>query len=335
MNEKIAGLVKSSDRLHAFSGELVRQGYRVVEIDLEDEALFRGRELARFNVIIYYPRFALASSHPQALRHVQDQLAEIHRRYPSIRMFPDPVLFPYYSDKVRQHYFLTSTDFPVARSYLLDSDESITRIARELGFPVVLKNRYGAGGDQVFRIDDVSALREWREVSRMRFGGSKARLWLLRKLFSRATIRGFFGERELYYPFLSAPLIAQEFIPHDTDLKVVVIDGVAMEFHWRKKAHREMWKMNIDGGAIGEWSYVPPEPLRLAERLANHLGAKWLNVDLMRKGDEWLISEFSPVWHHYRYKEYPSLVYCSDYNGPLDAEAASNLERLIVSSLDQ
>jgi hypothetical protein len=328
----IAGLVRSPERFDAFHRELTDNGYEVREISFDDQAAWSTFDFGQLNLLIFFPSFQFSSSHPLALRHVQDQLAEIHRQYPTLPMFPDPALIPYYCDKARQHLFLVRAGLPVPRTVLLESDLAVDQAEQELGFPVVLKNRFGAGGDYVFLVENRRQLDAYYAASNMRFSGVAGWKLLADRLLRRPTLRGLFADREASYPLLSAPLLAQEFVPHDRDLKTVVGDGIPIEFHWRRRANEAMWKMNIDGGAAGEWSYAPDEPLELSVRLADMLGAKWLNTDLLWSNGKWLISEFSPVWHHYRYREKPSFVYESNYNGPIDAEEASHLERLIVRS---
>lgn len=135
------------------------------------------------------------------------------------------------------------------------------------------------------------------------------------------------------YPFLSPPLLAQKFIQHDRDLKTVVGSGKVVEAHWRMKADQGMWKVNIDAGGIGIWGRVPEEAIELSERLARDLEASWINLDLMVGGSRFLISEFSPVWHHYAYREKPTFRYEDDYNIDTTLEIALDLERIIVESL--
>ncbi len=53
----------------------------------------------------------------------------------------------------------------------------------------------------------------------------------------------------------------------------------------------------------------------------------------MMSDDKFLVSEFSPVWHHYKYKEKPSFVYKDDYNIDIPLELSLDLERIIVESL--
>jgi len=93
-----------------------------------------------------------------------------------------------------------------------------------------------------------------------------------------------------------------------------------VEGHWRIQAHDKMWKMNIDDGGVGEWSFIPQEAIDLSVNLSRSLNASWLNIDLLMSGDRFLISEFSPVWPHYEYREKPSFVYKDDYNDDLAEE---------------
>ncbi|NLW66252.1 MAG: hypothetical protein GXY28_00480, partial [Bacteriovoracaceae bacterium] len=63
------------------------------------------------------------------------------------------------------------------------------------------------------------------------------------------------------------------------------------------------------------------------------LGAGWINLDLMPSERGFLISEFSPVWHHYAFREKPTFVYKDDYNIDPPLALSLDLERIIVESL--
>ena len=106
-----------------------------------------------------------------------------------------------------------------------------------------------------------------------------------------------------------------------------------MEAHWRFKADAAMWKVNIDGGGIGVWGHVPQEALDLSTRLASDLKISWLNLDIIKGNGQFLITEFSPVWHHYAYREKESFVYKDDYNIEMPLEISLDLERIIVESM--
>jgi glutathione synthase/RimK-type ligase-like ATP-grasp enzyme len=204
---------------------------------------------------------------------------------------------------------------------------------KELGYPMIVKNRYGAGGDAVFRIYKKQELIDLYNLSTLNvfnLGSLKYFMSMIRKrIFYYRLIK----TRRMGYPFLSPPLLAQKFIQLDRDLKTVTGNYKVVEAHWRIQANKEQWKVNIDGGGVGVWSKVPEEALHLSERLARDLKTSWLNIDMIPSDNGFLITEFSPVWHHYAYKEKPTFVYQDDYNIDIPLEVSLNLEKMIVESL--
>lgn len=323
-------LFRSDNRFDSFVGKFREHGCDVEILDFRDPA-WQGVDYGRFDLIFLYPTFQYSSNHPLALRWVKDNLAHLHRCFPDVPMFPDPSMLEFYGDKYLQHLFLDARGLPTPRTIALEGDIAMGK-AIELGFPQVVKNRFGAGGDQVWLVNSAEELRSLQECAEMRFGGRGPRSRVLRELFSRLFLRGFRRGRPAVYPFLSPPLVAQEFLPHEADLKTVTCDNRVVEAHWREKGPDGGWKANIDGGGVGIWGHVPDSAIDLSHRLSRALGAKWVNADFLVSGDKFTISEFSPVWHHYGYKENPNFEYRSDYNFPLDPVAASDLEELIVTS---
>jgi hypothetical protein len=200
---------------------------------------------------------------------------------------------------------------------------------------MVLKNRYGAGGGSVFRIADREELTEYYRISKLDLFNIGSLKYFAKMFSERLFYWQLIKARKARYPFLSSPLLAQEFIHHDRDLKTVVGYEKVVEAHWRFKADEAMWKVNIDGGGIGVWGEVPKEALDLSTRLARDLKIRWLNIDIIKGNGKYLITEFSPVWHHYAYKEKESFVYKEDYNIEVPLEISLDLERIIVESLIQ
>jgi len=325
-------LFKSKERFVPFKKKLLE--YDVNSIVLDFESLnWIEFDYSKIDFIIYYPSFRYSSNHPLALQEVYDNLMFIHSRFPHIKMYPDPKLIPYYNDKYRQYLFLRKNGYPIPETIPLFSKESVERADIELGYPMVIKNRYGAGGGAVFRVFNKKELDEYFNLSELNLfnlGSAKYFLKLLSKrIFYYWLIKG----KRMIYPFLSAPLLAQQFIKMDRDLKTVVGNCKVVEAHWRIKANEAMWKVNIDSGGIGEWSKIPEEAIELSERLARDLQASWVNLDIVANNGRFLITEFSPVWHHYSYKEKPSFVYRDDYNIDVPLEVSLDLEKLIIESL--
>lgn len=326
-----AVLFKSERRFDAFKARLAEHGVDTTVLDFATPD-WVNHDFRNVDFVIYFPSFQFTSNHPLALQIVQDNLMHLHRRYPHLKMFPDPKVIPYYSDKYRQFLFLQSCGLPMPETYPLVTKAAVDHAAQRLGFPLVVKNRFGAGGDYVVRVDDRRTLDTYYALSSLDLFSVRAARHYLRMLGQRAFYYHLIKRRQMAYPFWSPPLLAQRFTPHERDIKTVVGNGKVVEAHWRGKATPGMWKVNIDGGGIGEWSRVPSEVIELAERLAAALEARWLNIDIIESDGRYLITEFSPVWHHYAYKEKPSFVYKDDYNIDVPLDVALDLERLIVES---
>lgn len=327
-----AVLFKSERRFSAFKEEFTKYGVNCQVLDFEKQDWIHF-DYSDIDFIVYFSFFKYSSNHPLALYQVHDNLMHIISKYPHIKMFPDPNVIKYYCDKYRQYLLLESNNYPIPETYPLFSDESLDLAESRLGYPIILKNRYGAGGDFVFKVSNRKELEKYYKVSTLNlFNGSSARHFfnmISKRIFYYHLIK----EKRMFYPFLSPPLLAQKFIKIKRDLKTVVGNCKVVEAHWRLKSDENMWKMNIDGGGIGEWSYIPKEARDISESLARHLNAIWLNIDLIESEGKFLITEFSPIWHHYAYKEKPSFVYREDYNIGVPLEVSLDLERIIVESL--
>lgn len=327
-----AVLFQSLERFDAFRGKLEEYGVEVTLLDF-DRHEWLDFDFSIIDFVIYYPSFEYSSNHPLALYKVYDNLSDIRRRFPEVRIFPDPRILHFYNDKYKQFLFLKSRNYPIAPTQPLLSEESLDLVEREFGYPLVVKNRYGAGGGSVFRVNDRRELETYYKLSTLNLWDRSVFKHLASLVFKRIFLYHLIKARRMSYPFLSPPLLAQKYITHDHDLKTVVGNYKVVEAHWRRKAHGKMWKVNIDDGGIGEWSYVPDVPIELSIRLARDLETNWLNLDFMISDGQYLISEFSPVWHHYAYQEKPSFVYKDDYNIDVPLEVSLDLERIIVESL--
>lgn len=327
-----AVLFKSQERFASFQERLEHRGiaYDVLDFASQDWISY---DYTQVDLAIYYSGFEYSSNHPLALHAVHDNIMFIHSEYPHLKFYPDPNVVNYYNDKYRQYLFLKAHKYPIAPTVPLLSKASFSEAETLLGYPMVIKNRFGAGGESVFLARDLDELKNYYALSTLDMFNMYALRTFLATLRKRSFYYHLMKARRVQYPFLSPPLIAQKFVTIERDLKTVVGNYRVVEGHWRIQADKAMWKMNIDGGGIGEWSRIPEHAISLSERLARDLRATWLNIDLIISGENCLISEFSPVWHHYRYKEKPNFVYKDDYNIDIPVEIACDLETMIVDSL--
>jgi hypothetical protein len=325
-------LFKSKERFNTFKLKLADYGVEVTVLDFEAHE-WLDFDYSNIDFIIYYPSFEYSSNHPLALHEVHDNLMFIYSQYPQIKFYPDPKIIEFYNDKYKQYLFLKAHKYPMPETIPLFSNESLELADKNLGYPMVIKNRYGAGGGSVFRVFNKKELQRYYNISRLNlFNLASAKYFgnlFSKRIFYYHLIR----EKKMPYPFLSPPLLAQKFLKIDRDLKTVVGNHKVVEAHWRIQANDSMWKMNIDGGGTGVWSKVPQEAIDLSVSLAKDLEAGWLNIDLIKSNETFLITEFSPVWHHYAYKEKSNFVYKDDYNIDVPLEVSLDLERIIVQSL--
>jgi glutathione synthase/RimK-type ligase-like ATP-grasp enzyme len=326
-----AVLFKSQERFSTFEKELLSRNIdlRILDFEKSDWVTF---DYTNIDFIIYYPSFRYSSNHPLALHEVKDNLFFLSTEHPHLIIYPDPVLIDYYNDKYLQFLYLCRHNFPIPHTIPLSSRESVEYADKTLGYPMIVKNRYGAGGGSVFKVCNKSELQSFFNLSTLNLFNFGSIKYFSKLLSKRIFYYNLIKAKRMSYPFLSPPLIAQKFLHIEKDLKTVVGDGKLIEGHWRKQANQDMWKMNIDDGGIGEWSYIPDKAIDLSLSLANSLKANWLNIDLIESGGDFYISEFSPVWHHYAYKEKDSFVYKDDYNIDIPLQTSLNLELIIVDS---
>lgn len=327
-----AVLFKSEERFSSFKKVLEEYGCNCIVLDFATHEWI-DYDYSKIDFLIYYPSFKYSSNHPLSLYRVHDNLAHINSIYPDLKMYPDPQLVQYYNDKYKQYLFLEAHNYAIPLTYPLLSEESVKLADAELGYPMVIKNRYGAGGGSVFKIFNKKELLNYYNLSTLNFFNIGSGRYYMSMISKRIFYYHLIKAKKMSYPFFSPPLLAQKFVRLNRDLKVVVGNDKVVEAHWRIQANRDQWKVNIDGGGIGEWSKIPPEVVALSEKLARNLKARWINIDIIEDDGDYLITEFSPVWHHYAYKEKPTFVYKDDYNIDTPLGVSLNLERIIVQSL--
>jgi len=327
-----AVLFKSKERFASFQKKLVEYNVEAHVLDF-DSLEWLDFDYSSIDFLIYYPSFRFSSNHPHALQDVYDNITFLAERWPHLKMFPDPKIVKYYNDKYRQFLFLKAKNFPVPETIPLFSESSLEDADRSLGYPMVVKNRYGAGGGSVYRVYNKKELYNFYRLSKMDLFHTGAARFFGKMLGERLFYWQLIKARKARYPFFSPPILAQKFVKIDRDLKTVIGGFKVVEAHWRHQADPEMWKVNIDGGGTGVWGKVPEEAVDLSVNLAKELNASWLNIDMIMENGRFLITEFSPVWHHYAYKEKPSFVYKDDYNIDVPLEVSLDLERIIVESL--
>jgi hypothetical protein len=327
-----AVLFQSTERVPAFQKKMSEYGIDCTLLDFESLD-WLDFDFSDIDMAIYYSKFKYTSDHPSALHDVYDNLMHIVSEYPNLKIYPCPNIIQYYNDKYKQFLFLRKHDYPIPETIPLFSRQSMEVAEERLGYPMVVKNRHGAGGGSVFRVFNRKELEQLYNISTLNLFNAGTLKYYAKMIGKREFFWHLIRNKQAQYPFLTPPLLAQKFLKIDRDLKTVIGNFKIVEGHWRYQATKSMWKMNIDDGGTGVWEKISKDAIDLSERLARETKASWINLDLIRSNGQFFITEFSPIWHHYAYKEKPDFIYRDDYNVDVPLEVSLDLERIILESL--
>jgi ribosomal protein S6--L-glutamate ligase len=126
-------------------------------------------------------------------------------------------------------------------------------ITKDFSFPFIAKvPRCSAGGRGVFQIRDPQGLEEYLKLTPIAY--------------------------------------VQEYLPHERDLRVVLIDYEPLLAYWRIR-DRDDFRTNLRQGGTIRFDPVPDEPLRLARETARRCRLNDVGLDLIQQGNIWYVIE--------------------------------------------
>jgi [lysine-biosynthesis-protein LysW]---L-2-aminoadipate ligase len=156
-------------------------------------------------------------------------------------------------DKGKQALLFGQSGVPHPRSYHAFSHSQVRELARELGWPVVVKPLSGSWGRGVVRLTDDGCLDAW--------AGGRESADAAGKMF---------------------PVLVQEYVDKpDHDLRVVVVGAEPIVAIQRKSTD---WRTNTHLGATVERVAVTPEIERLCTRVVDLIGPGFYGIDLVEDG---------------------------------------------------
>jgi ribosomal protein S6--L-glutamate ligase len=82
----------------------------------------------------------------------------------------------------------------------------------------------------------------------------------------------------------------QEYLPHDRDLRVVLINYKVVIAYWRVQAAGE-FRANLHQGGTMDFDNVPPEALRLAQKCARACRLNDVGLDFLHSNGTWHLIE--------------------------------------------
>ena len=186
------------------------------------------------------------------------------------------------SDKLLTLQLLAARGIPVPKTIWVKPDTRPAFIVEQLGMPVVVKILDGSKGHGVSLVHSAHELET-----------------LLEMLFSARA---------------SSPILAQEFIADSRgrDLRVLIVDGKPLVGMLRRNASADGFKSNVSAGGIAE-AYPLTDAIRdLSARVVEALGLNVGGIDLLFKGDGYVVGEANSV------PGFQGIESCSQINVPME-----------------
>ena len=219
---------------------------------------------SRFNGV---PEVLTLGVKPNFLDYTPEERQKIHDAecilYPSLnyaqyfttmgkRIFPSVETYLYAGQKMKQTtlFNMLSIPHPKTRVYL---QREFDRIEKEFAFPFIAKiPRASSRGRGVFKITDSAQLGKYLEKTKFAY--------------------------------------IQEYLPHEKDLRVVLINYEPVLAYWRKLPHGDFRTNLFQGGKI-DFENIPQDVLELAQECARKCNFNDVGLDLLQSNGNWYVIE--------------------------------------------
>jgi ribosomal protein S6--L-glutamate ligase len=168
------------------------------------------------------------------------------------RIFPSVETYLYADEKMKQTtlFNMLSIPHPRTRFYL---QREFFRIEEEFSFPFVAKiPRASARGRGVFKIASSAELEQYLQKTKIAY--------------------------------------IQEFIPHDRDLRVILINYEPVLAYWRKRAAGDFRTNLYQGGEIA-FNDIPHDVMPLVQEFARRCNFNDVGLDLLQYRGKWYLLE--------------------------------------------
>lgn len=167
-------------------------------------------------------------------------------------LFPSLETHLYADEKIKQStlFYVLNVPHPRTRFYYHLHHKEILK---DFGFPFVAKlPRASSRGRGVFRIDSPRELEQYLRMTSVAY--------------------------------------IQEYLPHDRDLRVVLINYEPILSYWRCKPAGDFRTNLYQGGTI-DFEHIPGEAVELARRTARECRFNDVGLDLIPHGGKWYVME--------------------------------------------
>lgn len=168
------------------------------------------------------------------------------------KIFPSVETYLYADEKMKQTTLFNMLSIPHPRTRFYRQRE-FDRIEKDFSFPFIAKiPRASSRGRGVYRISDSAQLAEYLKLTKFAY--------------------------------------IQEYIPHDKDLRVILINYQPVLAYWRRLPPGE-FRTNLHQGGVIDFDNIPPDVLPLAQEVARKCNFNDVGLDLLTSNGKWYVIE--------------------------------------------
>ncbi|MBU2499297.1 MAG: RimK family alpha-L-glutamate ligase [Proteobacteria bacterium] len=168
------------------------------------------------------------------------------------RFFPSLETCLYADEKIKQTTLFCMLDIPHPRTRIYYARHHL-KILEDFRFPFIAKVPRASGqGRGVFKIHSLEQLQAYLGLTKVAY--------------------------------------IQEYLPHERDLRVILINYVPVLAYWRQRAPGHFKTNLFQGGSI-HFEDIPLEGIKLAEEAARKCKFNDVGLDLIRRGGRWYVIE--------------------------------------------
>ena len=196
----------------------------------------------------------LADNKEERYRLIHDRIYFIENIL-SRPVFPDMRMYFAEGDKVKQYQVFQYLNISTPRTYITTEKDQALKMIEKIKYPFVLKDPYGYGGIQVFKLENKQQAKEY--IDQIFGAGLKTGCSLCQHIF-----------------------YAQEFLPVEKDLRVITIGPKVFCAYWRI-GQGGNWKHNLEQGAKVSFDHIPAKALKLCQEFSRKMKFHWMGYDLL------------------------------------------------------
>jgi len=221
-------------------------------------------------------------------------------------VFPDRATCWHFDDKVAQSYLLEGAGIPTPRTWVFWRYAAAQEFCRTARYPLVIKLGAGCYSENVALVRNQREAEEWTrqlfttgltDLSRRGLSGAGA---LMRA--ARSGARALLGRPEIERH--RGYVLLQELVPgNDFDTRVTVIGNRAFAF--RRHNRPDDFRASGSGLVDHDPAQVDRGAVALAFRVARLFGTQVVCVDVLRRGEELVITEISYYFETWGIAECP------------------------------